>query len=76
MTFDQHINVNSSIRIILFTASISVFIKDGVAGKSSLASMICTFNLHEIVKDRNVYFCAFCQSYSLAAGGDGDGVGS
>ena len=54
MTFDQHINVNSSIRIILFTASISVFIKDAVAGKSSLASMICTFNLHEIVKDRKV----------------------
>ena len=29
--------------------------EDGVAGKSSLASMICTFNLHEIVKDINVY---------------------
>ena len=55
MTVDQHINVNSSIRIILSTALISVSIKDGVAGKSSLASMICTFNLHEIVKDINVY---------------------
>ena len=53
-----------------------VVYEDDVTGKSSLASMICTFNLHEIVKDRNVYFCAFCQSYSLAAGGDGDGVGS